>query len=102
MAKRGACEGAGENRGDLAPRYLPVAIVSLALQMTNRARAAYNQVRDRSKHRLRRAISRLERDSVLLHSNQATSASTSERTNERASERVNVAAVADTPINCTL
>lgn len=43
------------------------------------ARAPYNEVRDHSKHRLRRAISRLERNSVLLHSNQPTSASASER-----------------------
>lgn len=38
-----------------------------------KSRATYSQVRDHSKHRLRRAIRRLERDSVLLHSNQPTS-----------------------------
>lgn len=53
------------------------------------ARAAYSEVRDHSKHRLRRAIRRLERDSMLLHSNQLTSTSTLS---------VGVAAA---PINCT-
>lgn len=60
--------------------------VSLALQMANRESGAYSKVRDHSKHRLRRAIRRLERDSVLLHSNQPTSASAERCRRRRANQ----------------
>lgn len=50
------------------------------------ARAAYSEVRDHSKHRLRRAIRRLERDSVLLHSNQLTSTSVERWRRRRANQ----------------
>lgn len=49
-------------------------------------RAAYSEVRDHSKHRLRRAIRRLERDSVLLHSNQLTSTSVERWRRRRANQ----------------
>lgn len=68
---------AGRNRGRSPSSPRPV--VSLALQMTNRERAAYSGLGDHGKHRLRRAISRLERDFVLLHSNQPGSGSGSGR-----------------------
>lgn len=78
-------EGKGKEgrrkRGPKSRAEIPVSppsprpLVSLALQMTNRERAAYSGPGDHGKHRLRRAISRLERDFVLLHSNQPGSGS---------------------------
>ena len=51
-----------------------------------KSRATYSQVRDHSKHRLRRAIRRLERDSMLLHSNQPTSTSVERWRRQRANQ----------------